>query len=214
MTKPRSVSLRCPLLALCVLSASLAIAGAEPPAGVSPGSGTAANPPSDDVLRGPAVKKGDIESERPFTGGKREGGARLQTKPALEFASFAAAVGAMDLPEARKVELVTACEAFQDRAAAWEKSAAERRKKIYDARKRESSDEPPSAEFKKAISELDASLPKVVELQQQVYALLSEEEGAQLKKAYESELARRREEITKEVAAERKRKAEALKAAK
>lgn len=219
------------LLALSLIASPAAFAGAEPPAteprsDKTPPASTPAAAPSEDpapaegadgsgeVLRGREVKKDDLESSRPFAGGKREGGPRLQTKPALELGSFVAAVEAFELPAERKAELVAACAAFRERLASWETSSAERKKKIYASRKREAPDAPPSEEFKKAMAELDASRPKVVELRQQIYALLDEEEGARLKKAYDEELARRRAEIAREVEADRKRKAEARDAAK
>ena len=181
--------------------------GQDAPAG-APKSGEQSTERVPGGLRGPDVRQGDLDSEGTFIGGKRDGTSKQpRTKPALEFAAFSAAVAAAQLAGDTKADAVAACEEFRARVADWEKSAAERRKKLYDSRRRADPASPPTEEFKKAIGELEASRPKLIELQERVYAMLSEEEGAALKKAYDEDLARRRAEIAREAEAERKRKA-------
>jgi hypothetical protein len=168
-------------------------------------------PPAERVpggLRGPDVREGDLDSGGTFIGGKRDGAPKQpRTKPALEFAAFSAAVAAAPLATDVKANAVAACEEFRARVADWEKNAAERRKKLYESRRQADPASPPTEEFKKGMGELEASRPKMIELQQRVYAMLSEEEGAALKKAYDEDLAKRRAEIAREAEAERKRKA-------
>jgi hypothetical protein len=218
---PISITAALTALALLVGPSSLAAStsasagAAQPPAGG--GQGAPADAPHSDApppervpsgLRGPDVRQGDLDSEGTFIGGKRDGAPKQpRTKPALEFAAFSTAVAAAPLASDVKANAVAACEDFRARVADWEKSAAERRKKLYESRRQADPAAPPSEEFKKAMGELEASRPKMIELQERVYAMLSEEEGAALKKAYDEDLAKRRAEIAREAEAERKRKA-------
>ena len=65
--------------------------------------------------------------------------------------------------------------------------------------------EPPSEEFKKKMAALETSRPKLGELQQRVFGMLTEEQGAKLKDAYAAELKRVRDEISRKTEAERKK---------
>jgi hypothetical protein len=94
---------------------------------------------------------------------------------------------------------------FVERVKAWDKSAGEQRKKLFEERKNAPSNEPPSEDFKKRMAALETSRPKLGELQQRVFGMLTEEQGAKLKDAYAAELKRVRDEISRKTEAERKK---------
>jgi hypothetical protein len=168
------------------------------------------------VLDGPEVPKKGLDSSRPFTGGKppvKDGAkdgqrppAPMGSKPAIEQNAFFAAIDAMAFTGELKESVDAARAEFVARVKAWEETAGAKRKKLFEERKRASSAEPPSEEFKKGMAEIEASRPKLVELQQRVFGMLSEEEGAKLKDAFEAELKRVRDEIARKAEADRKRK--------
>lgn len=164
-----------------------------------------------DVLRGPKVPQKGIESDRPFTGGKggKDGqrpAAQMGSKPAIEQGAFFAAVDSMGFEGDLKKSLDEARAEFLERVKQWEATAGEQRKKLFESRKQASPSEPPSEEFKKKMAEIEASRPKLAEFQQRVYGMLSEEQGAKLKDAYDAELKRVRDEIARKAEAERKRR--------
>jgi hypothetical protein len=161
-----------------------------------------------DVLRGPEVPKKGIESDRQFTGGKP--GARPQgqmaSKPEIEQGAFFTALEAMRFEGDLGASVVAAREEFVARVKAWEKSAGEKRKQLFEKRKQAAPSAPPSEEFKREMNAIEASRPKLFELQQRVYGMLSEAQGATLKDAYDAELKRVRDEIARKTEDERKRK--------
>jgi hypothetical protein len=191
----------------------------EPPA-------TAPAPPAQkdgEVLRGPKVPQKGIDSNRQFTGGKaakdpnaqKDGQrppAQMGSKPMIEQNAFFAALDSLDFGAEVDKSVKDAREEFVARVAEWEKTTSAKRKELFEKRKKASSSEPPSEEFKKQMNELEASRPKLAELQQRVYGMLSEEQGAKLKDAYDAELKRVRDEIARKAEAERKRQAETKKA--
>jgi hypothetical protein len=160
-----------------------------------------------DVLRGPKVPPKGIESNRQFTGGKAgqrptaPGGSR----PTIEQNAFFAAIDSMKFEGDLKQSVEDARTEFVERVKAWDKSAGEQRKKLFEERKNAPSNEPPSEEFKKKMAALETSRPKLGELQQRVFGMLTEEQGAKLKDAYAAELKRVRDEISRKTEAERKK---------
>lgn len=161
------------------------------------------------VLDGPEVPKKGLDSKRPFAGGQKDGkrpAAQMGSKPAVEQNAFFAAIDAMGFEGELKTSVEAARADFVERVKQWDASTSEKRKKLFDARKRASPSEPPSEEFKKGMSEIEASRPKLVELEQRVYGMLSEAQGAKLKETYGAELKRVRDEIARQTEAERARK--------
>ena len=164
-----------------------------------------------DVLRGPKVPQKGIESDRPFTGGKggKDGqrpAAQMGSKPAIEQGAFFTAIDSMGFEGDLGKSIDGARAEFLERVKQWEATSGEQRKKLFESRKQASPSEPPSEEFKKKMAEIEASRPKLAELQQRVYGMLSEEQGAKLKDAYDAELKRVRDEIARKAEAERKRR--------
>ena len=164
-----------------------------------------------DVLRGPKVPKQGIESNRQFTGGMgaKDGQrppAQMGSKPAIEQGAFFTAIDATAFEGDLKKSIDDARAEFLERVKQWEATSGEQRKKLFESRKQASPSEPPSEEFKKKMAEIEASRPKLAELQQRVYGMLSEEQGAKLKDAYDAELKRVRDEIARKAEAERKRR--------
>ncbi len=161
----------------------------------------------DDVLRGPKVPPKGIESNRQFTGGKagQRPAAPGGSRPTIEQNAFFAAIDSMKFEGDLRKSVEDARTEFVERVKAWDKSAGEQRKKLFEERKNAPSNEPPSEEFKKRMAAIETSRPKLGELQQRVFGMLSEEQGAKLKDAYAAELKRVRDEIARKTEAERKK---------
>lgn len=161
----------------------------------------------DDVLRGPKVPPKGIESNRQFTGGKagQRPAAPGGSRPTIEQNAFFVAIDSMKLEGDLKKSVEDARTEFVERVKAWDKSSGEQRRKLFEERKNAPSNEPPSEEFKKKMAAIETSRPKLGELQQRVFGMLSEEQGAKLKDAYAAELKRVRDEISRKTEAERKK---------
>lgn len=169
------------------------------------------------VLDGPAVPKKGLDSTRPFVGGQKGGQkdgqkdgkrppAQMGSKPAIEQNAFFAALDAMGFGGALKASIEGVRDDFVERVKQWDATAGEKRRQLFEQRKRASPSEPPSEEFKKEMAAIEASRPKLAELEQRVYGMLSEEQGAKLKETYDAELKRVRDELARRAEAERKAK--------
>lgn len=169
------------------------------------------------VLDGPQVPKKGLDSKRPFTGGQKAGDkagskdgkrpqAQMGSKPAIEQNAFFAAIDAMGFEGDLGASVEGARAEFIERVKQWDATASVKRRQLFDQRRQASPSEPPSEEFKKEMAAIEASRPKLAELQQRVYGMLSEEQGAKLKETYEAELKRVRDEIARQAEADRKRK--------
>jgi len=160
-----------------------------------------------DVLRGPKVPPKGIESNRQFTGGKagQRPAAPGGSRPTIEQNAFFAAIDSMKFEGDLMRSVEDARTEFVERVKAWDKSAGEQRKKLFEERKNAPSNEPPSEDFKKRMAALETSRPKLGELQQRVFGMLTEEQGAKLKDAFAAELKRVRDEISRKTEAERKK---------
>jgi hypothetical protein len=174
----------------------------------------------DDILRGPAVPKEDVESSRGFTGGQRakpaEGmqeadgkkDARARTagsRADIEHRAFVDAVGRLALEGDRAKTAEAAIADFAARLESWRELAKAKQEEMLRLRRSAPSDQPPSEEFKRVASSIEKSRPKLAELEQQVYAMLDEAEGAALKEHHDA--------ARKEIRAAMAREAEAKRAA-
>ena len=187
-----------------------------------PASAPTAKPGEDGgVLDGPQVPKKGLDSKRPFTGGQKAGDkagdkagskdgkrpqAQMGSKPAIEQNAFFAAIDAVGFEGDLGASVEGARAEFIERVKQWDATASVKRRQLFDRRKQASPSEPPSEEFKKEMAAIEASRPKLAELQQRVYGMLSEEQGAKLKETYEAELKRVRDELARQAEAERKAK--------
>ncbi|MEY3143246.1 MAG: hypothetical protein RLY21_1739 [Planctomycetota bacterium] len=200
----------CPLSVTAVLAASLVALPVLRPH-IDPPTDTTSPPPAqkDDVLRGPKVPQKGIDSDRQFTGGKaaQRAAAAGGSRPTIEQNAFFAALDSMKFEGELKKSVEDARTEFVERVKEWDKSAGEQRRKLFEERKKAASNEPPSEEFKKKMTQIEASRPKLAELQQRVFGLLTEEQGAKLKEAFDAELKRVRDEIARKTEAERKKQA-------
>lgn len=199
-----------PIAVSTALSTALALLPVLRPH-LDPPASPASPPPAqkdDDVLRGPKVPPQGIESNRQFTGGK--GGQRPAasggSRPTIEQNAFYVALDSMKFEGELKKSVDAAREEFIARLQAWDKSASEQRKKLFDERKKAPSNEPPSEDFKKRMAEIETSRPKLGELQQRVFGMLTEEQGVQLKDAFAAELKRVRDEMARKAEEDRKRR--------
>jgi hypothetical protein len=174
----------------------------------------------DDILRGPAVPKEDVESSRGFTGGQRakpaEGmqeadgkkDARARTagsRADIDHRAFVDAVGRLALEGDRAKTAEAAIADFAARLESWRELAKAKQEEMLRLRRSAPSDQPPSEEFKRVASSIEKSRPKLAELEQQVYAMLDGAEGAALKEHHDA--------ARKEIRAAMAREAEAKRAA-
>ena len=168
----------------------------------------------DDLLRGPAVAKEDVESSRGFTGGSRakpgDGMQEPRTRVAgsradIEHRAFVEAVGRLALEGERAEAAQASIADFAARLDAWREVAKARQAEMLRLRRNAPSDQPPSEEFKRVASSIEKARPKLAELEQQVYAMLNEAEGAALKEHHDA--------VRKEIRATMAREAEAKRAA-
>ena len=198
-----------PISVSAALAASLALVAVLRPH-FGPPTDSASPPPAqkDDVLRGPKVPPKGIESKRQFTGG--QGGQRPAasggSRPTIEQNAFFVALESMKFEGELKDAVEGARAEFLERVKQWEATVGEQRKKLFEQRKNAPSNQPPSEEFKKKMADIEASRPKLGELQQRVFGMLTEEQGAKLKDAFDAELKRVREEMSRKAEEDRKRR--------
>jgi hypothetical protein len=177
----------------------------------------------DDILRGPAVPKEDVESSRGFTGGSRakpaegmqdssdkkdakpERGRTGASRADIEHRAFVEAVARLALDGERAKAAGAAVADFATRLEAWREMAKSKQEEMQRLRRNAPSDRPPSEEFKRVASSIEKSRPKLAELEQQVYAMLDESEGAALKEHHDA--------VRKEIRTAMAREAEAKRAA-